>query len=92
MDDNGYDISDYQGIAPEFGTMEDMEELIAEGHKRNIKIIMDLVLNHTSDEHFGFKKPSKDQIIPIMIITFGLMSRMNYARPFQALLGNTFHI
>ncbi|WP_238597477.1 alpha-amylase family glycosyl hydrolase, partial [Streptococcus suis] len=45
MDDNGYDISDYQGIAPEFGTMEDMEELIAEGHKRNIKIIMDLVLN-----------------------------------------------
>ncbi|HHW4948580.1 TPA: glycoside hydrolase family 13 protein [Streptococcus suis] len=56
MDDNGYDISDYQGIAPEFGTMEDMEELIAEGHKRNIKIIMDLVLNHTSDEHFWFQE------------------------------------
>lgn len=59
MDDNGYDISDYQGIAPEFGTMEDMEELIAEGHKRNIKIIMDLVLNHTSDEHFWFKEALK---------------------------------
>ena len=60
MDDNGYDISDYQGIAPEFGTMEDMEELIAEGHKRNIKIIMDLVLNHTSDEHFWFQEALKE--------------------------------
>ncbi|HFI0043229.1 TPA: alpha-glucosidase [Streptococcus suis] len=59
MDDNGYDISDYQGIAPEFGTMEDMEELIEEGHKRNIKIIMDLVLNHTSDEHFWFQEALK---------------------------------
>ncbi|HEL1630869.1 glycoside hydrolase family 13 protein [Streptococcus suis] len=59
MDDNGYDISNYQGIAPEFGTMEDMEELIAEGHKRNIKIIMDLVLNHTSDEHFWFQEALK---------------------------------
>ncbi len=59
MDDNGYDISDYQGIASEFGTMEDMEELIAEGHKRNIKIIMDLVLNHTSDEHFWFQEALK---------------------------------
>lgn len=59
MDDNGYDISDYQGIAPEFGTMEDMEELIAEGHKRNIKIIMDLVLNHTSDEYFWFQEALK---------------------------------
>ncbi|HFI0048316.1 TPA: alpha-glucosidase [Streptococcus suis] len=59
MDDNGYDISDYQGIAPEFGTMEDMEELIAGGHKRNIKIIMDLVLNHTSDEHFWFQEALK---------------------------------
>ena len=59
MDDNGYDISDYQGIATEFGTMEDIEELIAEGHKRNIKIIMDLVLNHTSDEHFWFQEALK---------------------------------
>ena len=64
MDDNGYDISDYQGIAPEFGTMEDMEELIAEGHKRNIKIIMDLVLNHTSDEHFWFQEALKGQDNP----------------------------
>ncbi|MBY5020750.1 alpha-glucosidase [Streptococcus suis] len=59
MDDNGYDISDYQAIAAEFGTMEDMEELIAEGQKRNIKIVMDLVLNHTSDEHFWFQEALK---------------------------------
>ncbi|MFQ7323888.1 MAG: glycoside hydrolase family 13 protein [Streptococcus sp.] len=54
MDDNGYDISDYEEIASIFGTMEDMEELIAEGIKRGIKIIMDLVVNHTSDEHAWF--------------------------------------
>lgn len=54
MDDNGYDISDYEDIATIFGTMEDMEELIAEGQKRGIKIIMDLVVNHTSDEHAWF--------------------------------------
>ncbi|MGT2799698.1 glycoside hydrolase family 13 protein [Streptococcus marmotae] len=59
MDDNGYDISDYQAIAPEFGTMEDMEELIAVGGKHGIKIIMDLVLNHTSDEHIWFQEALK---------------------------------
>ncbi len=60
--DNGYDISDYQGIDPMFGTMQDMEELISEAKKHNIKIIMDLVLNHTSDEHRWFleAKKSKD--------------------------------
>lgn len=61
-DDNGYDISDYRAIMKEFGTMEDMEQLIAEANKRNIKIIMDLVVNHTSDEHPWFieAKKSKD--------------------------------
>lgn len=54
MDDNGYDISDYEDIASIFGTMEDMEKLISEGQKRDIKIIMDLVVNHTSDEHAWF--------------------------------------
>ncbi len=54
MDDNGYDISDYLAIAPEFGTMQDMEELLAEADKRDIKIVMDLVANHTSDEHPWF--------------------------------------
>lgn len=53
-DDNGYDISDYQAINPEFGTMDDMDRLIEEGKKRNIQIVMDLVVNHTSDEHEWF--------------------------------------
>lgn len=62
MDDNGYDISNYYAIAPEFGTMEDMEQLIDEASKRNIRIIMDLVVNHTSDEHdwFTASKDSRD--------------------------------
>lgn len=62
MDDNGYDISDYQAIAEEFGTMDDMELLIQEAAKHNIKIIMDLVVNHTSDEHPWFieSKSSRD--------------------------------
>ena len=60
MDDNGYDISDYYDINPEFGTMSDLEELIAEAKKREIKIIMDLVINHSSDEHEWFKKALKD--------------------------------
>ncbi|QDK71662.1 glycoside hydrolase family 13 protein [Lactococcus protaetiae] len=54
MDDNGYDISDYQAIADVFGTMEDMEQLLAEAERRGIKIVMDLVVNHTSDEHAWF--------------------------------------
>ncbi|MCB1338338.1 MAG: alpha-glucosidase [Maritimibacter sp.] len=55
MADNGYDISDYEAIAPEFGTMADMERLIAEAKARGIGIVMDLVVNHTSDEHAWFK-------------------------------------
>ncbi|MDR2661653.1 MAG: alpha-glucosidase [Treponema sp.] len=54
--DNGYDISDYCGIDPLFGTMADMERLIAEAKKRDLRIIMDLVINHSSDEHEWFQK------------------------------------
>ena len=54
--DNGYDIRDYRKIMDEFGTMEDVEELIEECHKRGIRIIIDLVMNHCSDEHEWFKK------------------------------------
>ncbi|MCU7667161.1 alpha-glucosidase [Bacillus thuringiensis] len=53
-DDNGYDISDYQDIMDEFGTMEDFDLLLEEVHKRDMKIILDLVINHTSDEHPWF--------------------------------------
>jgi len=62
MNDNGYDISDYCAIAPEFGTMADMDKLISEADKRGIKIVMDLVANHTSDQHPWFieSKSSKD--------------------------------
>ncbi|MBM6859597.1 alpha-glucosidase [Clostridium saudiense] len=61
-DDNGYDISDYCDIMDEFGTMEDMDRLLKEAKERNIKIVMDLVVNHTSDEHRWFieAKKSKD--------------------------------
>lgn len=54
--DYGYDISDYYSIAPEYGTMDDFKKLIAECKKRNIRIIMDLVINHTSDQHEWFLK------------------------------------
>ena len=62
QDDNGYDISDYQKIYKDYGTMEDYEELLVEAHKRGIKILMDLVVNHTSDEHNWFieSRKSKD--------------------------------
>src|SRR6059058_6233454 len=50
-DDNGYDISDYQAIMGEFGTMADFNELLEQVHKHGMKLILDLVLNHTSDEH-----------------------------------------
>ncbi|WP_145422096.1 glycoside hydrolase family 13 protein [Staphylococcus hominis] len=61
-DDNGYDISDYQDIMEEFGTMEDFNHLLSETHKRGMKLILDLVVNHTSDEHPWFieSRSSKD--------------------------------
>lgn len=61
-DDNGYDISDYRDIMTEFGTMEDFDRMLAAAHERGIKIVMDLVVNHTSDEHKWFieSRKSKD--------------------------------
>jgi len=55
-EDNGYDISDYKSVQPHFGTMADFEELVAEARARGIDIIMDLVINHTSDEHEWFRR------------------------------------
>ncbi|WND31283.1 glycoside hydrolase family 13 protein [Lactiplantibacillus plantarum] len=60
-DDNGYDISDYQQIAADFGTMADFDELLQAAHDRGLKIIMDLVVNHTSDEHPWFKRSRQDR-------------------------------
>ena len=62
--DNGYDISDYQAIWPVLGTMADMEELIEQAGKRGISIILDLVLNHTSDQHFWFREALKGRDNP----------------------------
>lgn len=64
MDDNGYDVADYQGIAPQFGTMEDMDELIAQARRRGIRIVLDLVINHTSDEHPWFQRALEDPSDP----------------------------
>ncbi|PFA24111.1 alpha-glucosidase [Bacillus cereus] len=63
-DDNGYDISNYRKIMDEFGTMEDWDKLLSEMHKRNMKLMMDLVVNHTSDEHNWFveSRKSKDNL------------------------------
>jgi oligo-1,6-glucosidase len=63
-DDNGYDISDYRDIMDEFGTMEDLEELMELLHQKNMKLIMDLVLNHSSDEHQWFKESQKSKDNP----------------------------
>ena len=60
-DDNGYDISDYQAIMDEFGTMDDFDEMLKEAHARNIRIVMDLVVNHTSDEHQWFVESRKSK-------------------------------
>lgn len=59
--DNGYDISDYRDIMEEFGTLNDFWQLLEEAHKRNIRILMDLVVNHTSDEHPWFIESRKSR-------------------------------
>lgn len=63
-DDNGYDISDYRKIMDEFGTMSDWDKLLGEMHKRNMKLMMDLVVNHTSDEHHWFVESRKSKENP----------------------------
>ena len=60
-DDNGYDISNYKGIMKEFGTMEDFEEMLSSIHEKGMKLVMDLVVNHTSDEHPWFQESKKSK-------------------------------
>lgn len=64
MNDNGYDISDYYKINEQFGTIEDLATLISEAHQRNLKIMMDIVINHTSTEHEWFKQAYAEQDSP----------------------------
>ena len=63
-DDNGYDISDYYNIMDEFGTMDDFDELLEAIHARGMKLLMDLVVNHTSDEHYWFQESRKSKDNP----------------------------
>lgn len=95
QDDNGYDISDYQDIDPMFGSIEDMERLIQEAKKHHIRIIMDLVLNHSSDEHRWFQEVRKAGKILTMITISGGMERkavrqMRCGPVSEALPGNGF--
>ena len=62
--DNGYDISDYQSVNPDFGSLEDFKELLEETHRRKMKLILDMVLNHTSDEHIWFQESRKSKENP----------------------------
>ncbi|MGB3161083.1 glycoside hydrolase family 13 protein [Carnobacterium sp.] len=62
--DNGYDVSDYKAVNPEYGTMEDLEELLVEADKRKIKVMMDIVLNHTSEQHAWFLEAKKGKDNP----------------------------
>lgn len=64
MDDNGYDISNYYEINPMFGTKSDLMILLQTAHQKGLKVIMDLVLNHTSDEHVWFKEALKGKDSP----------------------------
>jgi alpha-glucosidase len=64
QDDNGYDISDYQAIHHEYGTMEDFDHLLKEAHRRGMKLLVDLVINHTSDEHPWFVESSSSKTNP----------------------------
>ena len=61
---NGYDIADYQAIMKDFGTMEDFDEMLAGIHQRGMKLIIDLVVNHSSDEHFWFQEARKSKDNP----------------------------
>ena len=64
LDDNGYDISDYYNIHPDYGTLDDFKEMLDAFHKKGIKVVMDLVVNHTSDEHEWFKEAKKGEDNP----------------------------
>ena len=73
--DNGYDISDYQNIDPRYGTMDEFKELLNEIHQRGMRLIMDMVLNHTSDEHLWFQESKNQKIIHTEITISGVLGK-----------------
>ncbi len=75
-DDNGYDISDYRNIMKDFGTMEDFDALLKGMHERGIKFVMDLVVNHSSDENEWFKEAKNSRTSPYVNIIIGGMQKM----------------
>ena len=75
-DDNGYDISDYKAIMDEFGTMEDFDELLSKTHERGMKLILDLVVNHTPMNILGLSNLNQVKIVLNEIGTFGKTQRM----------------
>ena len=84
--DQGYDISDYYAIAEEFGTMEEFDELLAEAKKRDMYLIMDLVVNHCSDKHEWFQKALADPDGPYAIIFISGRERMEIHRAITVLI------
>ena len=79
LNDDGYDIADYYGVHPDYGTIEDFKTLVDEAHARDMRVIADLVLNHTSDQHPWFQEARKDPNRPTVIIMCGRI-RMMYTR------------
>ena len=88
MNDNGYDISNYYKINERFGTIEDLKTLIAKAHQRNLKIMMDIVINHTSTDHEWFKKPMKIKKAHIeIIISLDALQTINHRQTGNLNLG-----
>ncbi|MBK8195869.1 MAG: hypothetical protein IPK76_22695 [Lewinellaceae bacterium] len=82
-DDNGYDVSDYRNIMQDFGTMSDFDELLKGMHERGIKLVMDLVVNHSSDEHEWFKQSRSSRTNPYRNYYHWWNAEKHAARPVQ---------
>lgn len=81
QNDYGYDIADYRDIAPEYGTLDEFKQVLEEAHKRDIKVIMDLVINHTSDQHYWFQESMKSKDNPYHDYYFWRKGRKGGKKP-----------